>query len=183
MINLLPVSEKNRLRNEYRLRVVAYSLLMMSFVGVIALVTLVPSVYFVLAHESVAETEQAIASEAVDQSTLDELKVQVELFNKDIGELSSRQAEHLTIEHVVSQLVSERTSSIDIDQIFYAVREGIVHIELRGIASDRDSLSEFSQLLEANPFFHKVDVPVENYIESDNIEYGIILQVVEKVSS
>lgn len=164
------------------MRVAALFLLMLVFVSVLSLVTLIPSANFALVREKVAVAEQAIAAGTVDQAELDNLRLAIERLNLDISLLTKRQPSHTTIEHVISQLVSERTSNININQIFYVIREGVVHLDIRGVATDRKSLSEFSQLLESNEYFHQVEVPVENYIEANNLEYEIVLQVVSEFS-
>ena len=79
-------------------------------------------------------------------------------------------------ERVIKKIVAKKTPGIKITQISYKTDNfGEKSISIRGSATSRDTLLNFSQSLDKDPDFKKVDLPISNFIKGSDIQFFINL--------
>ena len=177
MINLIPIGEKKRIAQNFywRLFVVFFGMLGFSFI--VGALTLLPSYFFSLVKKNAAdlrlEMQKQEVMPQVDQETLAAIK---DLQSKLAVIENAEQNKFSVSEKIVQEIVSKKMPDIKITQISYSVNSTKQRkVNVTGIAPDRERLLLFRQVLEEDPTFTKVDLPISNFVKGSNIEFYLTL--------
>ena len=97
----------------------------------------------------------------------------IRLFNKRLNEVAKIQQEYRTWSDLIYQLVRLVPSGISLTNLSFNPAETDQKILLSGRASDRTSLLEFKNNLENSTFLSEINVPLENLLKKENIDFAI----------
>ncbi|MFA6251301.1 MAG: pilus assembly protein PilM [Candidatus Paceibacterota bacterium] len=177
VINILPDKEKKSLRREYRTRFSTMILHLIAITGVVSILLLFPSYFISRFEENLVEKELEafnIKNPDLSNGSMDKLigdiNLKLELLNK-AG--SSYQVNDKVLENILAS----RTSGITFSQILFNKKITDSILVIHGTATNRDSLRNFKTILDSNPNFSKVDLPVSNFLEKNNLPFTISITI------
>jgi len=177
MFNLLPTKEKKRIIQEYRLRLITVILFFSFSVGLVASLFLLPS--YIISSSKDREISERI--ESVRMSTIlreaDELNSRLVETNLKIQSLLIGQNSEQTTD-LFNIILQKKTSAVRISSISFYSKEGDKkEIVLNGVASSRDSLSNFVKSLEEEEIFSEVIIPVSSFAKERNATFSIQINI------
>jgi len=188
MINLLPMEEKKKLRDGYRMLVLAVSLPMLSSVLVVALLTLFPSFVLTLSnYEKIlndSKSSEAVTKQAQEQ----EMKDTVKSVNLKLAILRSASSE-IKASAFFEQILRNRSEGVFITALSYEKSPGGTLlskrnttpsgpvIALSGYAEKRDDLLSFVSNLKKIKGFSSVDLPISSLVSESDLPYSLNIAV------
>ncbi|MEK7115525.1 MAG: hypothetical protein AAB862_01085 [Patescibacteria group bacterium] len=177
MINLLPDSQKEIVRAEYRKRLLAASALLVMLSIVIAIVSLFPS-YFIARTKYVALKDRAdalnVQGKKVDMS-------KVTLIIQDLNEkllLLRTEKKNTEVGSIIFKLVENIPPAIKISSITYEKRGETAKMDIAGVAGKREALITFVDRLKKEKLFSEVYSPVSNLVKDTDISFNIQIGIV-----
>jgi len=177
MINLIPTEEQKVTTKGFFFRLFIVFLFLLSFCIFVALVTLVPSYFFVNNKEKVAQMKLEIQkNEPIPQLDQDTLSLIKNIDDKLTIIESSEKNKFLVSEKVINQIMASKMPDIRITRISFDKNAAFEKkVSIYGIAPSRERLLLFRKSLEENPAFSKVDLPVSNFIKGSDIQFYLRL--------
>ena len=176
MFDLLPQQEKKNLTKEYRLRFVTVSLMLLGSLGVLALTVLTPSYFLSYQKEKEAQAEHEILKREIEQGSKDELSGILNLAGKQAKLLKAFSPASYTFE-LVGNVVQSKSPDIQIMGLRIIRNEDESReVAVIGKAENRDALLAFVQVLESEPAFSLVTVPVSNCADASDINFSILVK-------
>jgi len=174
VINILPDKEKKILHREYWMRFFTMVLHLITLAGVVSILLLFPS-YFI------SKSEENLVEEKLEMFNKENPNLTNNNMNKIIGDINSKlesfdkaKNSYQVGDDVLGNILTSRTEGISFSQILFNKKIADSSIlEIHGIASNRDSLRNFKTVLDNNPSFSKVDLPVSNFLEKTNLPFTI----------
>ena len=179
MINLLPHDQKLLVLKEYKLRRIA--VVFGSFLSVIILadVLLVPSFVLVFYKARVSSTTAApVAATAQDATDQKAFQAQLQSDRQIIASVKSDKK--MVPSKAISFILNNKKSDITILSINYSVTDTGYAVSVRGIASTRESLRNFSDALQNEEGVTSVKLPVSSFAENSNIGFSIDIKGISK---
>ncbi len=174
MFNLLPEEEKKIILHEYTARKAIVLLLFLFVSGIIAIIFLLPS--NILSASKAAGIEKQIknAQNSIIFKEADALNASLKNINLKLTVLSPYRS-GISAEDLFAKIIEKKTLNIRIGSFVYKKALGKEQslITISGIARDRESLSTFVQVLENEPIFTKVNLPVSNLTKNKNPDFSI----------
>jgi Tfp pilus assembly protein PilN len=177
MINLIPIKEKEDLRNDFYFRFLTMVFSMLCFSVFVLLVVILPS--YLISLESRISNGQALEKQKneimpeIDQQAL----VSIKDLNDKLNLLEeARNNKYVFSEKVINEIILKKVPGIKINKFFYQndSLEGR-KVNITGIAENREQLLLFRMTLENDKFFEKVDLPISNFVKGNNIEFSLNL--------
>ncbi len=174
MINLLPDQEKNIIRKEYRLRVIAVILVGILITAILTIVFLLPSYILVLYKNKVAEqfvnkTPTTEVDEEDFVATLRKAKISAQVLRPGPAVL--------TMTRVIEIINTTKTSNISITSMTYNKgADTPPTIDIIGKAKTRQSLVNFTQSLQKSQPIASVDLPVSSFAKDTDIPFSIAIK-------
>ncbi|MBI2120031.1 MAG: hypothetical protein HYT94_00205 [Parcubacteria group bacterium] len=190
MIDFLPVSEKQALRKEYRLRVFTVCLGMCSVVLVLSILSYLPT-YFAVSSQY---TESLISSQSPETkdrlSQVKEVEMAVSETNKKIDTLLGGVPTPL-VKDIFLDVLQSRPLGVVITHLSYD-RGGVVskkgqnetvssNIILEGRSLDRKTLLLFKEQLAQKKKFSTIDLPLSSLVKETDLGFTIKLSLAENV--
>lgn len=189
MINLLPLLEKTRVRNEYlgRISVVSlFFLFSMILIGGILLIPLIVSSSNkkMELEEKLAVIKTTIAKDANRSSeTIKDFRSRLSVLNRKIGadQTPSQIFEKIIFEKTLSQglLAQVGGEGVRLNGLSYektADKTGFF-VRVNGEASDRKSLLNFVKALQDDGGWKEVKVPVSDFAKGKNLEFSLEITI------
>jgi hypothetical protein len=175
MINLVPPKAKKSIQIEYWLRVLTTWLFLWSFALVCGAAALIPAYVLIETQSSVYETSAAEVSQKIADYNL----ASTALIR------SSQQARYVLDERDVisiSSLISliESLQDADIQLTDIAINrtdKAISPIKLGGVASNRQALASFRDVLLEQTSVKDVDLPISNLARDKDIPFSITVTI------
>ncbi|MDQ3077076.1 MAG: hypothetical protein M3Q63_03455 [bacterium] len=175
MINLLPDSEKNIIRTEYRLRIIAVVFVGIFITALVTIVFLLPSYILVVFKNKTSEQlmNKTPTTEIDQEDFVSRLK------NAKILALILKPSPTVvTMTDVVGIVNKYKTSNIAISSISYRKDNNVSpSIDIIGIAKTRQSLVGFTQLLQKEEQISTVDLPVSSFAKDTDIPFSIAIKI------
>lgn len=177
-INILPLPQKRKIKREYWMRFSTILFDMIALIVIISIVLLSPS-YFL------SKTKEDTVKESLESFN----KENSELINNDIDKIASDINKKLSIldkgkssfqvsDEIVKDILLNQVEGISFSQILFD-RQKLDHnvLEIRGIATSRDTLRNFKNILDSNPKYLEVNLPVSNFLERENLNFLISIKL------
>jgi len=177
MFNSLPQTLKEKIRSEYRLRLLAVILASIIALQVSLLVFIFPS--WILSINK--ERDIINRAEKMDKAALDsqiaEVNSAVQLINNKIFIINSALS-YPEITRFIDGLLEIKGNGIYIDEISYETSgANIGKISLLGNAVTREALVSFVKRIEESKVYKKVDVPISNFTKDKDLNFSITLTI------
>tara|TARA_B100000745_G_scaffold254646_1_gene177096 strand:+ start:1486 stop:2025 length:540 start_codon:yes stop_codon:yes gene_type:complete len=170
MINLVPEEAKKFVKIEYWSRLIVLFNIALSIVGVVAIVLLYPS-YVLLDSQLSAYVSKFTETEEM-QAEIEALESELLAANDLVAQLKNS-FESTTLSELI-EVLDELGQGINVNyfEIVRVDRE-IKTIDVAGIASSRNSLSEYSKAVTDHPLFKEVNIPISNLAQGQNVSFQI----------
>ncbi|KKR62125.1 hypothetical protein A2643_02055 [Candidatus Nomurabacteria bacterium RIFCSPHIGHO2_01_FULL_39_220] len=177
MINLIPNTEKKKMVKSFYYRFTVVCLVVFGLSVLIGTFVMIPSYFLVRTKEDLVNKKlEAQKSESVSAPDQETLAITQDLENK-LWLLEGSESDKFTIsKEVVSAIVQKKIFSIKITDISYENNPPAgKKVSIEGIAPSREILLAFRRLLENDPLFKSVDLPISNFIKGSNIRFNLNL--------
>lgn len=176
MINLLPLKEKKKLKQEYLFRFLIVSFFMLSILSLVASLFISPSYKYSVSKESIAQSNLEIFNAQNPQIDIEKLNNEIVKTNEKLSFIISKKKDTSVSESVLEKILSLRTKGIVFNQVSYnSVNEKSPTVNIVGVASDRTALRSFKDALTVDPAFSSVDLPISNFIKPYDIDFNMLL--------
>jgi len=179
MINLIPDSEKKRLKKEYYIRLTTVALGLFFVVSTLGALLLVPSfiVLRVSSNELSAELAQLEASiETAGGGDTQEFVEETNRKSALIAAFKKREPTSLLLQSIIQA----KTNEVHIRSItFTEKRNGKpATVSIRGTADSRTTLVAFTKELESDSRFGEVNLPLKDLASNRDIPFGLTIEVI-----
>lgn len=175
-MNLLPSTEKDAIKKGLKRRFIIMAMLLLAISFGIGVVMLLPSYFLVLGNISKIELSDG-SIDIQNKGEIEEiLNLPIEI-NSKLRLMQNVGASQSATE-IVGKVIDLVPDKVVIDSItfsrdeLYNEKNGLL-ISVSGIATDRNSLVSFSNLLEEVKEFSSVDVPVSSLTKDKNLPFSI----------
>lgn len=177
MINLIPNEEKKIMRRDFYFRAATIFLLALGLTMLIACVTLLPTYFLSIEKEKQINQKLDIQNQNKIKIEDQQVFINVSSIDEKLSLFEKTEKNHFLVsERVINQILLKKVKDIKITQISYKNSEKDGHmVNLSGIAPNREKLLLFRQVLEDNPSFKKVNLPISNFIKGSNIQFSLSL--------
>lgn len=175
LTNLLPEERTRALRQLYFLRLTVVSLIVLAGVAVVHGVLLLPSYLYL--RNQVAEREGTLTrlTTTLAGSEEQEIGVRVAALASDSAYLA-RLSSVPKASAAVSALTALPRSGIRLTGFSFApATDGGATMNVSGIATTREALRRFEQVLAKEPYVTKADLPISAYAKETDIAFTITL--------
>lgn len=174
VINILPQEEKKFIHREYWLRFFTVLLNLITVLAVVASLLLFPSYFLSKTKENLVESRLEI----FNMENPDLVDDNIDKITKDINSkllmLDKSKVSYQVSDKVLGSILSSRTNGIKFSQILFNKKsEKADTLEVHGVASDRDSLRNFKTVLDSNPNFSEVNLPISDFLEKSDLTFTI----------
>lgn len=183
MINLLPVEEKQKIRNLYRLRAAIVSLCMFSILLIAMSLGLTPSYLSARIRHQALSLE--VSGSQDDGAKKAELLAKAEAANQTVSILLAGRRTRPPSEHIRA-ILSKKVAGIRIGDIGYtsstraeSPEDVRILLTLSGVASTRETLLLFAKTLESDKMFSSVDLPISNFVKNQNLPFTINIEITD----
>lgn len=183
MINLIPNNEKKKMVQNFRLRLVVVFLTSLTVILFVGSVALLPAYFVSSIKKDIASNKLTEQRKSPLPKFNQKALATVQDLNAKFKMLDSvNSGRFLATERIINEIVLKKMPDIKITQISYTNDKltGKV-VSVRGFAPSRESLLSFRFMLENNPGFKNVDLPVSNFIKGTNIQFFLTLTPVDKI--
>jgi hypothetical protein len=179
MINLIPNEEKKQMARGFYLRLLVVWFLVLALAFFVATISLLPSYLVSSAKREIAfnnlNVQKNIVLPVIDQNTLttiNDLNTKISLIEK------VNKDKFVVSEKVLNEIILRKIPEIKIIQISYEKGDSAEKkVKIHGQASSREKLLAFRQLLEQDPFFTNVNLPISSFIKGSDIVFDLSLTV------
>ena len=170
MSNLLPRASKRAVITEYRVRLMTSWLFMFAIAFFLVAWMLLPTYIFVSSELSTAEG--AFQKQSKDTNTTYDSTLKAIREANSIGARLAKNNVNVEVTDVLKEINKELGPNVQFVGFSFA-RQGTAAplIELHGIASTRDDLSQFVGRLKANPFIADATVPFAELAQATNAAF------------
>jgi hypothetical protein len=173
MFNLLPKTEKETIRREYRVRLAAVMLFGVSLTFLIASLLLIPSLALSSQRERAARERFETLSKRAEAGEIARSALVFQEVAETLALLPSEAPVNFTQE-LVRAIASRRPAGVSLDGITITpLADGKREIELRGVSGDRAALVAFSRSLETAGVFERVELPLSSLAKSEDIVFSL----------
>ena len=182
MANLLPPHARKKLIREYWVRVATICICMVSFVLGALLVMLIPTYLYVLSAVDAME-DQAQDAQA-EQFRTELARDDIQKTNRLVGLLRTT-FDSVPVSYYYDTLEEIAGVRVKIEN-FDVVRQPdgtIENIRLRATAQTRQALIDFLDTLNAHGEFGRVDIPIANLAQSENIDFTVTIPIIEETTN
>ena len=171
MANLLPPFARKKLVREYWVRVATLVLFMLSVVMVAQIIMLLPT--YVTMSQQVTAIEETFADAEAEQVRTDEAMAELQVANRLVRYLHEGGGVS-TFTHYYNELQTVSGQGVFLTEFSIQTTDGVTDaISVRAVATTRQVLIDFLDDLQRHPEFGRVDVPIENLAQSENIEFSV----------
>lgn len=182
MINLIPINERLKQIKAYRVRfaIMFFSISLVAWLA--GLVFLVPA--YISAKSRISSVGESIKIAKSVSSAKGEgnLEFVIKEIQNRINILLSEN-KNIPPSQFLETIINDKPSGVRLTGFTGTDKgSGVMVLEVRGVASDRNSLLQFVQVLEKEEFFSRVEVPVSSFIEEKDLDFTFQIESKAKKS-
>lgn len=177
MFNLLPDNLKERIKKEYKLRLIIVIVVFFILAELTFLVFLLPSwlnSYYKQKEYSgrINEVSNVLSNQDISSTT-----AYIKSTNNILTVINDS-LDYPKLSPIVLDILSKKKPNIKLSGIFYSVNTGNTGtLSINGLASNREALVSFSESLREIEYFKKVDLPISNLAKDKNIDFSISINI------
>lgn len=174
IVNVLPLKEKKVLRQKYWARLITMFLSLSIMIEVLLIILLAPSYLFSLSKQRLAESRIEsfnIINPEIEIITIDSV---IKDINTKLSILSRKNLNQQIGQGVFGWLLENRPKGVSYSQMLYNKRtDGSLVVDIHGTAEDRFILGSLKSILDNNPDYTEVNLPISNFLEKTNLNFTI----------
>jgi multidrug efflux pump subunit AcrB len=175
MLYLLTDEQKKKVLREYRMRLAVVIMIALSFVGVIAVVSIIPSKVLVSSHEQILNFQQK-SIERGSSSNVDDLSKKIADISKTASYLEPL-GQSLSASGVFNHLEKLAGDKNSINQFTINHFDETASVQISGISKNRDALIKFVDSLKKDPWFGGATLPYSSLAKQDNLSFTLNLVI------
>lgn len=175
MLYLLTEEQKKKVLREYRTRLLVVIFVALSFVGVIAIASIVPAKVLVSSNEKMLDLQKNNI-ESGGTVNVDELSKKI----ADISNTSSflqPLGKSFSVSDIFSHLEKEAGDMTSINQFQINHFDENASVQISGFSKNRDSLVKFVNTLKQDPLFSGAMLPYSSLAKQDNLAFTLNLLI------
>ena len=174
MFKLLPEKKRRLIEREYKLRLATLMLAGICLILSVAVAGILPS-YF-LSIERLSEVRQRATQQSQAPVSEDEavLPGWLSRVNRRISLLGPQEIDGKPFEQL-KNVLDEKIEGVMITSLSWKLVGNEERLKMRGVARDRQTLVNFSNKINASKKFSRVELPVSNFAEDQDINFEISL--------
>lgn len=160
------------------MRLVIVGLMMLALLMVVAIISLAPS--YLLASHKKDIVKQELAKLGDNSAPLQEqkdLEAAVRQTESAIQLLNFNKQGLLVSQDVMRKVSKYGTDSIKITGIYYDVKDLGQSVSLKGFAANRQSLTDFVDMLRRDPLFPDASLPISDLVKDKDINFTIMINI------
>ncbi|MEA3399417.1 MAG: hypothetical protein U9R00_02815 [Patescibacteria group bacterium] len=174
MINILPKRQKNKVRHEYRMRLLTAIFGMIIILSLFATLLLIPVYVSSNYKENLTERKLENFNKNNFEIEIEDISGIVNEVNNNLIVLNTKEKNDYYLHEVLESILSLSPKGIKMLQILYNERsDDSVAIEVYGEAKDRDTLQDFKNTIEQHGRFKNIDLPISNFVDKKDIDFSI----------
>lgn len=174
VINVLPQEEKKILRRKYWTRLITIFFNLISLVGVFSILLLIPSYLFSVSKESLVDSRLEEFNIANPEITTTNLDKTIDGINKKLSFISSVKIDQQISDKVFGWLLENKPKGITFSQLLYSKKtDNSLVLDIHGVARDRTTLRNFKSILDNNPAYSEVNLPISDFLEKTDLNFTI----------
>ncbi len=176
MLNFLTQNIKNKVINEYSLRLVVVLLIMILIVVTFLIILFLPSL-FISTYKSIAINDQYKTTMSnIKKDSLNSIEI-VKEKNNLISALSHNNSKDISTStsELIEKIFLLKNENIKISSISISNTLEEVKLIIGGISKTREGLTLFNKALKNSQYFDKIILPVVNLLKGTDIEFNITL--------
>ncbi len=175
MLYLLTEEQKKKVLREYRMRLAIVSLIALSFVGVVAITSVIPSRVLVSTQQKILTAEE-INTVGGEPSNTDELSKKIVDISTTASFLNPI-SQPISSINIFSHLENEAGNDTSIRQFQINHFDDSASVQISGISNNRDSLIKFINTLKQDPLFSGATFPYNSLAKQDNLDFSLNLLI------
>lgn len=173
MFNLLPKTEKDAIRREYRRRLFTVILWGIAVSTLVASLLLIPSFVLSRQREEAASARVLALSRRADAEKSAQVSAELAEVSTLLTLLATR-APTPSVFDVVRTIAAKRPPGVSFENIAFApFSQGTFGVQISGVAENRAALVAFNRALETAGTFTRVELPLSNLAKSEDITFSI----------
>jgi type IV pilus assembly protein PilM len=179
VINVLPKQDKRNIKKIYWARFISTLLNILSLMIILTIVLLFPSYFYSKTKESTADQKLALFNQENPSNEIQSLDQMIKDINKNMLFLKEATPKYQFSENILKEILTLKTEGITYTQISYNKKNAdLTTLEIKGKAKDRTALKNFKTTLDNNPDYKKVELPISNFIEKENLDFIISIETI-----
>lgn len=184
MINILPIEERKEIKKEYLKRLSVVALVFFAITMLMAIVMLLPTVFFLNESESLSRVELEYVNKKLSDVGIAQISPMIEDLNRKVQILktSSNFSKH---SEIITEIMSAGGSGVKISALSVKMSAGKESIFISGRSETRKDLLAFVENLKkckaglntkCTPF-EKIESPLSNLLKEKDIDFSINAEV------
>ena len=183
MVNLLPTSERTKLRHEYLIRCSIVGLILFNTVAIVALVMLVPS--YLIVQDRLGETKNELTQlrGTTKATTTGQYSSQLKTANRYMKALRPY-PDHVPLYTLIQKITSVFSDDVAVTGINYKrsfltednTKKENMTIVLSGKADTRETLVSLEQTLKNLEFIDNVSLPISSLAQKRDVPFSVTLE-------
>jgi len=176
MLNFLTQNIKNKVINEYSLRLVVVLLIMIFIISIFLISLFLPSFFMSTYKSSAIDNQYKTTMSNIKENSLNSIEI-VKEKNNLISALSISDAQNISTStsDFIEKIFLLKNVNIKISSISFSNKINEVKVVIGGISKTRDGLTSFNKALKNSRYFDEIISPAVNLLKSTNIEFNITL--------
>lgn len=182
VINVLPGKEKKTLHRQYWLRFFTVLLNLVAIASATAAFLLFPSYFLSRSKESLVESKLEAFNTQNPNLTTSNIDKIINDVNLKLDLLDKGEPLYQVSDKAINNVLLSRTTGITFSQIIFNKRivkgsngTSISEVNVNGTAATRDALRNFKTILDSNPNFKNVELPISNFLEKNDLPFSITI--------
>ncbi len=175
MLYLLTQEQKKKILREYRMRLGVVALVSLSAVGVIGLVSILPSKVIVSARENILSLQKTNV-EGQSTTNVDELSKKIANIS-NIASFLAPLSQSVSAVDLFSRLEGEAGRDTIIKQFQINHFDENLSIQISGTSKNRETLVKFINTLKQDPALSGAIFPYNSLAKQDNLEFNLNLLI------
>lgn len=177
MINLLPYEDKKEVEREGLRRFLIVATLSISTILVLGIFLMGPAYFFLYQEKANLDRKEQLSNKDAQNQKLKETIADIKNINSKISIVESSAnspSDSEALKTVVGLIpFSMRIDGLSFERANLTTDKG--RARLKGTAATRDGFIAFIKIIEESGLFSKVDSPVSNILNKENIDFSITL--------
>jgi|SRR3989344_5390725 len=178
MFNLLPKTDKDAVRREYRTRLLVVVLWFSFATFITASVVLLPSLFLSSGKEKSAAERFGVLSKDMKADEVQKLDSLLQSA-RDRLRLLHGSLPKLRFSELILGVAAEKNAQISLESFTLTpLPSGELQVTIAGVAADRNALVTFAKALEARGIFEEVELPLANLARDIDVRFSLRAKVI-----